>query len=305
MSTTESGVSHPYFTDLIYNYKKGSNSFATSLNEDLFILGVMAGGAVIDIASAPPGDEAPGDVYLITNSGATGDFAGKEGQIATYNEDNSWIFFDRPEGCGVIVRDEFTIYAKPAGASQPDAGYNKFRASNAPNTVPAFEDFTDSTKTLKVDVSGLTTGRTMTLADENVTPLSKTGGTMTGNLNLGTYQLNQETKGVSSSAPSVYGTTIAITDNELLITLDASWSPTIFTGWSAVASSVQKFRINVIQGAGGSFTITWPAGVKWPANTAPTQSTNAAATMDIYEFVTFDAGVTIYGSRIATDLRSS
>jgi len=43
----------------------------------------------------------------------------------------------------------------------------------------------------------------------------------------------------------------------------------------------------------GSFSITWPATVKWPSATAPSLTTTAGK-VDIFEFFTMDAGVSYY-----------
>jgi hypothetical protein len=66
-------------------------------------------------------------------------------------------------------------------------------------------------------------------------------------------------------------------------------------------------------GAGGSFTLkwiqdssdrtaTWPASVDWAGGTAPTL-TSGSAKIDMFTFVTFDAGTTWYGFVAGQDLR--
>ena len=64
---------------------------------------------------------------------------------------------------------------------------------------------------------------------------------------------------------------------------------------SAIAIDGATVLIEVTQGAGGSHTLAYAAGIKWPAGTAPTLST-AAGAIDIITLITFDGGATWYGS---------
>lgn len=47
--------------------------------------------------------------------------------------------------------------------------------------------------------------------------------------------------------------------------------------FTAPDTGVGNFLIRLIQDGTGSRTVTWPASVKWPADTAPTLTTTAAA----------------------------
>jgi hypothetical protein len=55
---------------------------------------------------------------------------------------------------------------------------------------------------------------------------------------------------------------------------------------------VGNYTLKVVQGASGSDTITWPAGMKWPAATAPTLTVTASA-VDIITF--YHDGTTYFG----------
>lgn len=55
-----------------------------------------------------------------------------------------------------------------------------------------------------------------------------------------------------------------------------------------------SFTLILRQDGTGSRTVTWPASVDWPAATAPTLST-AAAAVDVLTFVTVDGGTTWLG----------
>jgi hypothetical protein len=53
--------------------------------------------------------------------------------------------------------------------------------------------------------------------------------------------------------------------------------------FTAPTSGVTRLQLRVIQGGTGSYTVTWPATVKWQADTAPTLST-AVGSVDIITF---------------------
>jgi len=53
--------------------------------------------------------------------------------------------------------------------------------------------------------------------------------------------------------------------------------------------------VKIVQDAGASgYTVTWPTSVDWPAATAPTLTATASA-VDVFVFITHDAGTTWYG----------
>lgn len=57
----------------------------------------------------------------------------------------------------------------------------------------------------------------------------------------------------------------------------------------------QKYTLRIVQGAAGSYTITWPSGIAWQDGSIPTLSTTAYA-VDVFEFLS-DGGV-LYGTTI-------
>jgi hypothetical protein len=84
--------------------------------------------------------------------------------------------------------------------------------------------------------------------------------------------------------------TVALTANGAL-TLDASKGDTIVATLTANATSMvinnlslgQKLKVGIVQGAGGTHTVAWPASAKFAGGTAPVTSTVAGYT----DFVTF------------------
>lgn len=73
---------------------------------------------------------------------------------------------------------------------------------------------------------------------------------------------------------------------------------TLTTVRSYLLPQAASFQLLVTQGGAGSYTITWPSSVKWPAGTAPTLTTTVGRS-DLFEFTTFDFGVTWMGRTIA------
>jgi phosphoenolpyruvate-protein kinase (PTS system EI component) len=56
-----------------------------------------------------------------------------------------------------------------------------------------------------------------------------------------------------------------------------------------------------ILGQGTAYTITWPGAVKWPSGIAPTITTTLNK-RDIFGFVSYDGGTTIYANIVAQNL---
>lgn len=78
-------------------------------NEALFYLDTLVQLAVADKdLTSPPGSPTTGDRYIVGGS-ATGDWAGKDDQIATYDGDG-WVFRAPNEGWFCWVADESEIY---------------------------------------------------------------------------------------------------------------------------------------------------------------------------------------------------
>jgi hypothetical protein len=61
--------------------------------------------------------------------------------------------------------------------------------------------------------------------------------------------------------------------------------------WPSSSGQIVRRMIQVVNG--GSFTLTWPAAVKWPGGTEPTQTVSGT---DVYILFTTDAGTNVYGN---------
>ena len=95
----------------------------------------------------------------------------------------------------------------------------------------------------------------------------------------------------------------AVTSQALPVTATAAWDFSL-GGWgtATLVNSITTLtfanppaagtlRWQIVQGGTGSYTIAWPASVKWPGGTAPTLST-AVGTVDVVTCHTFDSGTT-------------
>lgn len=83
------------------------------------------------------------------------------------------------------------------------------------------------------------------------------------------------------------------------VTLDANATTVTLSNFPAGTYCAMLLYIK--QDGTGSRTITWPASVKWPGNTAPTLSTGAAK-IDGVAIASFDGGTTYEGQLFTSDL---
>lgn len=75
------------------------------------------------------------------------------------------------------------------------------------------------------------------------------------------------------------------------LTLTANVTTLTLSG--AINGVACTVKIFLTQGGDGSYTVTWPASVKWAAATAPTLSTDVGK-IDVVTLQTHDAGTTWY-----------
>lgn len=83
-------------------------------------LDAMQAGVLDKDLSTPPGSPAEGDSYIVGAS-ATGDWTGKEKQIAYYS--SGWQFISPVEGMTLWVVDEFLLYSYSSGDWVQSVGY--------------------------------------------------------------------------------------------------------------------------------------------------------------------------------------
>ena len=120
----------------------------------------------------------------------------------------------------------------------------------------------------------------------------------------GPFAVGNTSGAIANTTLDVYGgvamnvVTLATTSNTVNVALanyfistPAGTSTWIFTG--APVSRDSSFVLQLANG--GNYTVTWPSSVRWPANTAPTLSTNG---VDILIFSTVNTGTTWRGSSL-------
>ena len=120
----------------------------------------------------------------------------------------------------------------------------------------------------------------------------------------GPFAVGNTSGAIANTTLDVYGgaamnvVTLATTSNTVNVALanyfistPAGTSTWIFTG--VPVSRDSSFVLQLANG--GSYTVTWPSSVRWPANTAPTLSTNG---VDILIFSTVNTGTTWRGSSL-------
>ncbi len=84
------------------------------------------------------------------------------------------------------------------------------------------------------------------------------------------------------------------------ITMTESASDVTFINYNPDSSFSSTITLKVTQDGTGSWGITWPSTIKWSGGTAPTL-TAAAASVDVYGFTTYDAGLTWLGFTLGQD----
>ena len=235
----------------------GSNITITNGNGSITIAAASSGGDVSGPASSVSGN-------IATFNGTTGKLIQDSGKAT-------------PTGDIVGTTDTQTISSKTLVAPVALAsttttqdgviltgragGTNSYRVTLAPTTLSANRAVTlpDAAGTVVLDTASQTlTNKTISIGyfsegyvEESIT--TNIGSSYTINLNNGSLQILTLTANCTFTFPSVFAAGLGLT---LLLKQDAT----------------------------GSRTVTWPATVKWPNNTAPT-ITATASKMDKYVFV--------------------
>lgn len=118
------------------------------------------------------------------------------------------------------------------------------------------------------------------------------GGTMTG------ATVTPEFTDYSLTSTSPTSTSNAVTfdienGNSFQHTLTENTTVTLSN--PADSGKFCEIIVKFIQDSTGSWTVTWPASVKWPGGTAPVITTTLSTGVDIISLKTWDGGTTWYG----------
>jgi hypothetical protein len=120
-----------------------------------------------------------------------------------------------------------------------------------------------------------------------------------GNTNLSDKVLQRPTIKDYAESVNAIGNTVASQSVDIesgnVITATLNVATTTFT-FSNISTSGTccSWTMILTQDGSGSRAVTWPASVKWAGGTTPTLSTGAND-VDIFSFITVDAGTKIYG----------
>lgn len=71
---------------------------------------LLNNGAISKSTATPPTSPNEGDLYIITDSGATGDWLGQENKLTYYLESKGWVILSPNEGITLWVNDENKLY---------------------------------------------------------------------------------------------------------------------------------------------------------------------------------------------------
>ena len=127
-----------------------------------------------------------------------------------------------------------------------------------------------------------------------------------GNTNLSDKILQRPTiKDYAETGNAIGNTgasqTIDITSGNV-ITATLAVATTTFTFSNPSASgSCCSFTLILTQDGSGSRAVTWPGSVQWASSTAPTLS-SGGGDVDIFAFITIDAGTTWFGFTAGLDM---
>ena len=127
-----------------------------------------------------------------------------------------------------------------------------------------------------------------------------------GNTNLSDKILQRPTIKDYAETGNAIGNTVAsqsidiTSGNVITATLNVATTTFTFSNPSA-SGSCCSFTLILTQDGSGSRAVTWPGSVDWASATAPTLS-SGAADVDIFAFITVDAGTTWYGFVAGQDM---
>ena len=99
-----------------------------------------------------------------------------------------------------------------------------------------------------------------------------------------------------TSSPSITSGSLTLNlenSNVFLVSLNANITTITISNVNSTSSTSQGFTL-IFTADGTARSVTWPASVKWPGGTAPSQ-TSTNGKKDVLHFVTTDNGTTWLG----------
>ena len=158
-----------------------------------------------------------------------------------------------------------------------------------------------------VNVTGIITASSFIGGISSVTQLSVSGISTLGNIEISSgivtttasyFELYKPVLSNYSEKVNVIGNTGSSCNinlaNGAYVTATLNQTTT-FTFTTGVTVGALGFALQLTNGSGGPYTITWPASVKWPNNAIPTRTTTDSKT-DVWVFNSTDNGTSWYGN---------
>ena len=252
-----------------YGWSLGEGPWNTDMDSNLKALDTLIGTTIIsDALATPPASPAAGDSYIVAAS-ATGAWAGKSGQVATYI-DSAWKFIVPKRGLRAEVQSAsgFKYYNGTAWTAEPSGGGGATALSGLTDVnvteggaIDQYSLVWDNatSKWIAKDVSG-TGGATALsdLTDVDVTTTAPSNGqVLTWNDTASKWQ-NQDPTGGGGGIPD------APTDGNIYGRQNASWVEVPSGGATALSGLTD---VNVTEGGAiDQYSLVWDdATSKWIA----------------------------------------
>jgi len=124
--------------NLFYGWAVTDN-YKTQMDQNWQMIGAAIQLAALDnTLTAPPGSPTAGDRYLVPSAGATGDWAGKENQIASW-DGAAWLFLVPRTGWRIDVAGPTVQFLRFTGSAWVNVGGELNTASNIGSGDGLFE----------------------------------------------------------------------------------------------------------------------------------------------------------------------
>jgi len=254
----------------------------------------------------------------VSIDGSSGSCTGNAATATTTDNINGRAFYNRDSG-NVLGQDSYTnngvgyvnsvtlfgqtdggIYTSAYSTSWVHQIFGDFRTGQIAvrgknsGTWQSWRTILDSTNyTAYSSFQGTVYGTGFTSSTDSTYYLFPTNLSNLWTVRANNYYTNQVS--VTSSASTTINTIYNVTQ----LTLSASVTTLTFSGIQS--STIAHMWTVVTLGQGTAYSITWPAAVKWPGGTAPTLTTTLNK-RDIYQFITYDGGTTIFAIIVGQNL---
>jgi len=214
-------------------------------------------------------------------------FRSDKGSISTVGTNNTYAL------------QAFSNDAGAAGMSFHRGGYYAVNMGLDPDNIMRIGGWSASANRWELDMSGnnwvASSFRAPIFYDSNDTNYYVDAASTSNLLLVKTRNTFGERVAVTAAATTTINTQYNLTE------LTMSASITTLTLSNIQSSGTVHMWTIVTVGNGTAYSIAWPAAVKWPSGAGP-NVTGTNTKRDIYQFVTYDGGTTIYAIIVAQNL---